>query len=207
MEQQHVKAQLRIDVHAKLAALTHEQKQTYAEQITRAICSCLEDKRRKQRFSLYAYVPFRNEVDIMPILHWCWHHQVPLLLPKTYAAPRRLKWFVVHDPSQLHRGTYGIMEPKKEETEAMEDIHGHNIVMVPGLAFDRKGGRLGYGGGYYDRWLGSVKQRLQHGVNPHKGQWETWAAAYEAQIADQVPMLEHDIYIDRIVTEKGWVSS
>lgn len=71
-------------------------------------------------------------------------------------------------------------------------IESLDAVIVPGVAFDHSGGRLGYGGGYYDRFLPKLRpDTVKIGV------------AYELQLIKQIPVEEHDVHLDRIVTETG----
>lgn len=88
-------------------------------------------------------------------------------------------------------GKYGICEPDMELPQPV--ITHRTVCVIPGLAFTEKGGRLGYGGGYYDRFLAE-----NSGIF-------TIAPAYEAVIADELPAEEHDIQINAIVTEERLV--
>jgi 5-formyltetrahydrofolate cyclo-ligase len=66
-----------------------------------------------------------------------------------------------------------------------------DLVMVPGVAFDRQGGRLGYGKGYYDRLLRRIRRDALAA-----------AVAFECQIVDAIPMLEYDVFMDKVITEE-----
>jgi 5-formyltetrahydrofolate cyclo-ligase len=90
--------------------------------------------------------------------------------------------------SDLSPGTYGILEPKKEKIKPTS-IHEIDIVLVPGVAFDRFGHRLGQGGGYYD-WFLSKTNVVSIGL------------AFEFQILKEIPVEPHDQRVDLIVTEE-----
>jgi len=92
--------------------------------------------------------------------------------------------------NDLAPGAYGIPEPKPECIRPVDPAE-IDIVLFPGVAFDRSGGRIGYGGGYYDRFI----QRLRPGV-------PLVALAFHSQVIESVPMAEHDRPVDYIVTEK-----
>ena len=93
----------------------------------------------------------------------------------------------IKDFSDLEIGTFGVLEPKEECIRPVmpEKL---DIVIVPGLAFDLQGNRIGYGGGFYDGFL--------KGLSAPK-----IALAYEWQIVNCVPSDEHDVKVDKIVTE------
>lgn len=90
------------------------------------------------------------------------------------------------DPEKVHRGAFRVMEPDGNETI---DPGKLDLVLVPGLAFDRSGGRIGYGAGCFDRFLPSCR-----GVKA--------GLALEMQLINRVPMESHDVYVDLVVTEK-----
>src|SRR3712207_8849667 len=92
----------------------------------------------------------------------------------------------------LLAGTWGIREPRLDRCARVEP-HIIDFVLVPGLAFDSWGGRLGYGGGFYDKLLAD-------GLSPC-----TWlvAGAFECQMVEKIPLNEHDMPMDVVVTENG----
>ncbi|HQT25487.1 MAG TPA: 5-formyltetrahydrofolate cyclo-ligase, partial [Burkholderiales bacterium] len=90
----------------------------------------------------------------------------------------------------LEPGLWGIREPRGGGL--IEDFSLIDFVLVPGVAFSREGGRLGYGGGFYDRLL-VEKRRDASAV----------AAAFSVQIVEEVPIEENDIFVDGIVTEEA----
>ncbi len=91
--------------------------------------------------------------------------------------------------SRLKPGKFGIYEPMQNHEMPAKEI---DLVVVPGVAFDNMGFRLGYGGGYYDRFLSGLRP------NATKA-----AVAYEIQLVDKLPAEDHDIRVDIIVTEKA----
>ena len=105
-----------------------------------------------------------------------------------------MSFHVVDSISELKdsdHGMYDICEPSSSLPEP--DLTDNTVCIVPGLAFTQNGGRLGYGGGYYDRFLSA---------NPNI---YTIALAYEAVITDRLPVAKHDISINSIVTEERMV--
>jgi 5-formyltetrahydrofolate cyclo-ligase len=118
---------------------------------------------------------------------------------KTVAYPRTgvggiMTFHVITDLSQLilsPSGKFSIREP--DETLPQPEVTGNTLCVLPGLAFTEAGGRLGYGGGFYDRFIAD---------NPAM---HLAALAFEAQITDNLPLLPHDIFTDTIITEERTV--
>jgi len=95
--------------------------------------------------------------------------------------------------TRWRRSTLGVLEPEAGDPLEVADLReGGGVVVVPGLAFDEGGGRLGRGGGHYDRFL-----REARGAAPI----EAIGVAFELQIVAEVPRFDHDERVDRIVTE------
>lgn len=108
-------------------------------------------------------------------------------------AHGELELFRLESMDELELGMYRILEPKAELRELPEKQvapHELDLILVPGVAFDRTGGRTGHGKGYYDKLL-------QHA----RADAPLVALAFECQMFSEIPMHAHDIYMDRIVTE------
>lgn len=146
--------------------------------------------------SMLVYVPFRSELDTWPLIRWAWDSGVSVVAPRSRKEDRFLELYRITGPEDLQKGAYGIMEPDPETAEPYDDVP--DIIWVPGLAFDRRGGRLGYGGGYYDRLQERLAAGKQDGPKP------LWIGlGYELQILVQVPADSHDLRLDGLVTESG----
>jgi 5-formyltetrahydrofolate cyclo-ligase len=95
---------------------------------------------------------------------------------------------------ELEEGTYSILEPRaglRDERDREVDIGEVDLAVVPGVAFDREGGRMGHGKGYYDRLLGRARPDT-----PLVG------LAFECQLFAEIPMDENDVPMDKIITER-----
>ncbi len=92
--------------------------------------------------------------------------------------------------TELEEGMFGILEPKIEFIRPFP-IEEIDIVVVPGVAFDESGGRIGFGGGFYDEFLG----RFPSGT-------KRWGLAFEFQIVKKLPLTDKDVRVQRIITEK-----
>jgi 5-formyltetrahydrofolate cyclo-ligase len=106
-----------------------------------------------------------------------------------------LELFPLASMDELALGMYRILEPKPELRSLPEkqvDVKDLDLVIVPGVAFDRRGGRMGHGKGYYDKLL-------QHA----RLDTPLIALAFECQLFEEIPTADHDIFMDAIVTEKA----
>jgi len=115
-----------------------------------------------------------------------------------YCVDGQLRLFHLRTLDQLGTGEYRILEPKpllREAPENQVSLKDIDLIIVPGVAFDPSGGRLGHGRGYYDRLLAS-----KPAATP------LIALAFDCQVVDSVPMQPHDIRVDRIVTESRVIS-
>lgn len=138
--------------------------------------------------TIMAYWPFRNEVDTSLLVRMALTSGKRVVLPRTIKQERRLAPHIIGDVERdLRPGAYGIMEPLPELPEAKPEEIG--LVIVPGLVFDRAGNRIGYGGGYYDRFLPQLPRAAKVAV------------AFSLQIVPRVPFDERDRPVDYVVTE------
>lgn len=135
-------------------------------------------------------LPYRSEWNAALLAERALAAGKVVAAPRVDRSARVLRPFVIGDPERdVEPGYRGIPEPRASCPQiALDSI---DWVLVPGLAFDAGGRRLGYGGGYYDRLLPFVPRAAPR-----------VAGAFEVQIADSVPTAPHDIAIDCIVTER-----
>ena len=133
------------------------------------------------------YASFGSEVDTRPLLEAAWGQGKKTALPRIDG--KQLTVQLVDRETRLVPNRYGIPEPPAD-TPAVpgDDV---DLAVVPGIAFDRRGGRLGYGGGYYDRLLGTVPHAFRVGI------------AYEVQVVEHLPTSHLDVPMDALVTVLG----
>ena len=140
-----------------------------------------------------AYVGFGSELQTEAFVRRVLDDRKVLLLPRVNRGGRRLDLHEVKDPVQdLKAGTWGIREPNPDLCPRVEP-ESIGFGLVPGVAFDVRGARLGYGGGFYDKLLAGCS-----GPGPF-----LVAAAFGLQMVDEVPLEEHDVRMNLIVTEGG----
>jgi 5-formyltetrahydrofolate cyclo-ligase len=134
--------------------------------------------------TVLAYLAFRNELDLRPLFS---------LLPHTRWVVPRLssgRQMTIHpyDPDRLVRHRFGMLEPDPLLPEITPDEI--DVALIPGVAFDRHGARLGFGGGYYDRFLPRTNA-LRVGI------------ALQSCVADELPCADHDQRVDWVATPAG----
>jgi len=132
------------------------------------------------------------EVDTSELREGVRHAGKRLALPVVVGREQPLRFRDATAPDTLlSPGPFGVMEPGEGAAEV--DLERLDLVVLPGLAFDRRGGRLGYGGGYYDRTLQGT-----HAVR--------WMVAFSEQEVERVPMRPHDQVLDGVITEREAIS-
>lgn len=153
---------------------------------------------------LLFYVSYRSEADTIELIKEALENGRKVAVPKVFGAD--MVFYRIRSFSQLVEGYKGILEPDTERCEAVtearradderaqsvkhQDLPKHSLLFVPGCAFDEVGGRMGYGGGFYDRFMEAYPDILRV------------ALAYEEQMVEEVPREVHDKPVDAIVTEK-----
>jgi len=136
------------------------------------------------------YASFNNEVSTSILFDKALEDGKKVLFPYIRKADRDLAFLPVRGLDELELGQFGIMMPSFGEGK--DDYIGDiELLVIPGVSYDLKGGRIGYGGGFYDRTLHKLA-KLPFIL----------ALAYEFQVLDEVPMLPHDVRINAVVTEQ-----
>ncbi len=134
------------------------------------------------------YYPFRKEVDIRPAMEDAWSAEKRVVLPKADPVTKSLAFYRVEREEPLVSGAYGIPEPLERESARISP-EAIDLVVVPGVAFDERGYRLGYGGGYYDRFFSRCP-----------GPFHRIGVAYSFQLVSTVFPEEHDQPLDGLIT-------
>lgn len=145
----------------------------------------------KKAQCIMTYVDFNNEVKTKELIKKSIESNKKIIIPITITKTKELMLSQLKDyDNELEIGTFGVLEPKKEFIRIVppESI---DLVLVPGVAFDRRGYRIGYGGGYYDRFLKKINPSIPK-----------VALAFDLQIIPRVKEGRYDIPMDYIITEK-----
>jgi len=185
-----MKRRLRKAVSASLRSITHQQ----AIRSGRRVLARLSDWDGFARSpEIVAYSALVEEVDLGFIFDAAHLAGKRLLLPRVVGE--ELEFAQVDEDEELIRGRHGILEPDVRRAALRVDPLA--IVLVPGVAFDRHGGRLGRGAGYYDRALSDIRRVSVSTTFIGVG--------FPRQIIDEVPMTSHDVRMDGILTEEALV--
>jgi 5-formyltetrahydrofolate cyclo-ligase len=139
---------------------------------------------------LFLFASFRSEVSTSAQIAEALTLGKRVILPSVDSLNKELRLYEIKELSELSTGYMGIPEPAVAE-ERERDINDVTLVIMPGAAFDSKGNRLGYGGGYYDKLLSRLRRKIP-----------LVALAYEEQLLDSLPTGPHDIRVHMIVTDK-----
>ncbi len=139
------------------------------------------------------YWPIKTELSPLPLLQALRAKGVKTALPTTPKPNAALIFKMWDQDTPLVQGLFGTSEPSSDAPICTPDL-----LLVPMLAFDRAGFRLGYGGGFYDRSLTFLRQLGHKAI--------AIGFAYAAQMTDAVPVNDHDAKLDAILTESGFIS-
>lgn len=136
------------------------------------------------------YVDYRGEVSTKNLIDTGFKAGTIVCVPLTIPKTRSILAYQIKSWHDLQPGNYGIMEPKPKQCPLI-DLSDIELVITPGVAFDKDCNRLGYGGGYYDRLVAKLPVDCKR-----------IALAYQLQIVASVPFGIYDVPVDAIVTEK-----
>lgn len=183
----HKKDELRKVILAKRSTLSENQRREKSRAILNNILELPEFVTAK---TIMAYLDFRGEVETKELAGEILSMGKRLLVPLCHNS--NLIPCVINDLDQdIHAGTWGILEPQRDRIRPLPPLE-IDLVIVPGVAFDCQGNRLGYGRGYYDRFLPRIREEVL-----------AVGLAFACQIVDRIPTDEYDIKMSLIITENG----
>lgn len=180
------KRALRREMGAKRAALPESERRARSDAASARFWQALESRPLRPGSVIGGYVAARGEIDPASVLAAAAAAGVMVALPRVDSEGSRLR-FHRADAGALVPGRFGLLEPASDAPEV--GIDHLDLVVVPGLAFDGHGGRLGFGGGFYDRTFGSLGRATLVGF------------AYDFQIVPRCPTGAGDVPVDAIVTD------
>lgn len=177
------KKSIRDIVKTRRSMLTNKDKELMDEIIFNKL---MKSEAYKAAKIIFIYVSFQGEVDTHRIIKHAIDNNKKIYVPKIVSKKEGIKAIEINSFEELKEGAYNILEP--ENFENQRDEKDIDLILMPGVAFDEVGGRIGYGGAFYDRFLKKVRKDASK-----------IALAYDFQIFEKVPMEEHDIKIDGII--------
>lgn len=155
----------------------------------KAMASLRQSSLYKENEWFYPYVSYKKEFPTHFIIGELLKDGKHVAVPKVLGS--NMKFFEITKMEDLAPGCMGILEPVSWENEMTKK----GVLLMPGLAFDQRGGRIGYGAGFYDKYLSS-----------HPGHI-TMALAYDLQMIPEVPMERHDHFLDYVFTPEDGIQS
>ncbi len=175
-------------------ALARRRTQPNIDEVSRQIVARLIGLPEYQRAAtVMFYVDMRSEVRTQYYLPTALASGKQIVVP--WCAPCELELFALATLEELAIGTFQILEPRPELRALPEKqvaVEALDLVVVPGVAFDRRGARLGYGAGYYDKLLRRVRPDTRR-----------VALAFECQLFPELPQEAHDVLMDQVITEQA----
>ncbi len=170
--------------HKKLRSEISEEKRG---ELSAEICSHILGSSLYQRAELiYAYYPLEREVSLLPLVNDAFTHEKRIAFPKV--CDDEMEFYLVESLDEFEEGHFHVMEPT---TDRRVTPTGRTLVLTPGIVFDMDGNRIGYGKGFYDRYLSRYAELTAVGV------------AYEAQVEESFEAWTGDVRMDYLVTELG----
>jgi 5-formyltetrahydrofolate cyclo-ligase len=181
------KRALRRVMRERRAALGTEERAERAQAATRNLGALPELAAAR---AVAGFVATQAELDPAQALAEAGRRGAAVAFPRVTTGQPRLRFHRIAGPADLLPGAYGILEPQPACPEVpAEEL---DVILMPGLAFDGEGHRLGYGGGYYDEVAGLVRR---------KGRALLVGLGFDFQLVDRCPAGEADVNIDRVVTD------
>ena len=181
-----MKQKLKLEIFEKRKNLSEEEVEEKSKKVIDNLSSLEEFQKAK---NILFYVSCNNEVDTQEIIKELLKEK-NIIVPYTIKNKPAIFLSELKDFVELEPKTFGILEPKEKYIREFgrEKL---DLVIVPGIVFDKNGHRIGYGYGYYDRFLKTIKKDVVK-----------IGLAFDFQLIDKVPEEEHDVPLDIVVTEK-----
>lgn len=173
------KKELRRQIREQKRAMTEAEINAASAKLGELFCSCRQYKDAK---TIYGYLPYNQEVRTVPMLEQAMRDGKRVAVPKCYGE--EMRFIYMDDLSKVEKGYANIPEPIADEPVADDPTA---LVLMPGLAFTEDGKRMGYGGGFYDKFLASEPNH------------PTVALCYEFQMVDYIPTEDYDIPVDCVL--------
>lgn len=173
------KTALRQLIREKKRAMTQQQILLRSERLAELF---IATQAYQEARTIYGYLPYNQEVRTVPILERAIRDGKRVAVPKVYGDTMR--FIYLEDFSKVEKSSFGIPEPVADAPVAEDETA---LVLMPGIAFTQKGDRMGYGGGFYDRFLAEEPNH------------PTVALCYDFQILDSLPTEEYDIPVDMVL--------
>ena len=156
----------------------------------RLVIKILQHPAFKRAELILGYSPVKSEVETRTLLQQALHMGKRVALPVSRPQSRKLDFYTLDSLNDLIKGTYGICEPPQLD-EKLVSKYTKALILVPGSVFDSHGNRMGWGKGYYDRFLAQLpRSAFKMGIG------------FNCQLVKKIKPGLHDIAMDEVITEK-----
>ena len=179
------KSEIRSEILAVRNSINLSEHQIRSKRISEKIINYIIDQKIE---SIHSYIAINNEVNTNLIIQYCLDNQVLVIVPKI-ENDRQLSHWVLNSLETLEKGLFSTLHPPQIK-QAKEQA---NLILIPGVAFDKTKNRIGYGAGFYDRFLSETSASYKLGL------------AFDLQIIEKIEVDSHDIQLDAVVTESTWL--
>ena len=191
---QHSAFSIQVKREIRAQARDRRRRQVDKDGLSRQICHTLAAlPEYAHAGTVMLYVDLGSEVRTRQFLPTARNDGKRVVVP--YCVGEQLGLFCLESIDELAPGTLGLLEPKAElrgRADRQADVSWLDLIVVPGVAFDCRGGRLGQGKGYYDRLLRQVRPDAT-----------LVGLAFECQLCAEIPMLPHDVHMHKVISEKA----
>jgi 5-formyltetrahydrofolate cyclo-ligase len=180
------KCQLRDEMKQQLLKMEEADYRLFCSEIKEKL---IQSKEWNEATTIGITIATGREIETLPIIEAGWKQGKRMAVPKCFPKKKQLKFYQINNFQEVEDSFYGLKEPITTVTPFVkkEQI---DLLIVPGLIFDRYGFRIGFGGGYYDRYLADYNN-------------ETVALAFGFQILDEIPREAYDRPVRTVITNRG----
>lgn len=182
------KETLRKSMQENLARLSKEERQNISKKLQNELFK-LNTWKNAETIGLY--LSFGTEWDTKNIVEEAFKLGKKVAIPKTIPATKGMKFYQINDFSEVKKGHFDIEEPIVEDTIYTKK-NEMDLLIVPGLVFSKEGYRIGFGGGYYDRFLTDF-------IHP------TVSLVWSKQLVENLPTNQYDLPVQYLITENGMI--
>lgn len=183
-----MKHRIRTEILKQREELSKEDVELFSSRILDRLFHTLEYQRAEE---IFTFVSFGNEVDTHNLIRNAFLSNKRVFTPKIIKKGI-MEFYQIHAMEDLAPSKLGILEPSSQILGKLNKEKRNQLMIVPGVAFDKACNRLGYGGGYYDRYFAKNLDCQVRRI----------ALCYELQMLQEVPVDEYDQKVDKIITQK-----
>lgn len=181
-----MKKELRLQTLAMLDQIRAEEFNRHASLLHEHVLQLSEWKQAK---TIALTMSRGKEIPTMPLIEKAWEEGKTVCIPTCFPKTKEMVFYEYTPETKMTSSYFGLLEPDPLESTVVHK-EAIDLIIVPGVCFDQRGYRIGYGGGYYDRYLADY-----HGI--------TLALSLSVQQVDHLPAEPHDIPVSIMVSEKG----